>query len=162
MLNLEKCHGPVFQDDTAIFEIMCRSTLPSSFMDYCGASMVVLSLTYGCLIPFSLIPKERSMMNQNGWLLCGISATGEIFKFCGILLLIALHLITVAKPCFTFSNVYFLIVVTALLFLLRRGGISWVMLWCVVLSSLMWSIQNILCRNSLQGVYLQGEVECGQ
>ena len=44
-------------------------------------------------------------MNRNGKLLCEISATGDIFKFVGILFLIAFHLITAAKPYFNFSNV---------------------------------------------------------
>ena len=58
MSNLDKYHGSVFLDDAAIFEIMCGITLPSSFMDSCGESLVVILLTDGRIIPFSLIPKE--------------------------------------------------------------------------------------------------------
>ena len=67
-------------------------------MDSCGASLVVLSLTDSCLIPVSLIPKDKSKINQNGRLLCSMAATGYIFRFDGILVLIYFHLMTVAKP----------------------------------------------------------------
>ena len=123
MSKLEKYHGPVFVYDAAILEIMCGITFPISFIDYCGASLVVILLTGGCLITFHLIPKEISRMNRNGRLLCEISATGDIFKFCGILLMITFHLITVLEPYLTFHNVSCLRVKTDF-FSLRRGGLS--------------------------------------
>ena len=52
-------------------------------------------------------------MNRSGLLLCGIAATGEIFKFGGILFLIAFNLITVVNPYLTFSNASCLIVATS-------------------------------------------------
>ena len=66
MSNLDKYHGTVFLDDASILEIIRGSTFTIPFMDYCGASLVVLLLTDVCLISFILIPKERSRMNQNG------------------------------------------------------------------------------------------------
>ena len=60
--------------------------------------LVVLSLTDMCLIPVSLIPKDKSKINQNRRLLCSMAATGEIFRFGGILVLISLYFMTVAKP----------------------------------------------------------------
>ena len=82
----------------------------------------MLSLNDVCLIKSSLIPKETSRMNQNRRLLCGISDTGEIFKFGGILFLTAFNLITVANPYFTFSNIYCLRVVTAIFVFTETWG----------------------------------------
>ena len=91
----------MFIYDADIFEIISRRILPSFYMDSCGVIMVVLLLTDGYLISLRLIPKERSQINFNGRILCGIAATGEIFKFGRILLLVTFHLITVANPYFT-------------------------------------------------------------
>ena len=63
-----------------------------------------------------------SRINWNRQLLCGIDATGEIFKFCGILLLIIFHFITLAKQYLTFSNVYFMIAETALFVFAETRG----------------------------------------
>ena len=122
MSNLEKYHGPVFLDDAAMLEIMFGRTLPRLFMDYFGESLVVILLTDVCLIKFSLIPKETSRMNHNRRHLCGISDTGEILKFGGILFLTAFNLITVANPYFTFSNIYCLRVVTAIFVFTETWG----------------------------------------
>ena len=115
----------MFMDDAAIVEIMCGITWPNSCMDYCGASLVVISFTDSCLIPVILIQKDKSRINWNGRLLCGMSATGDIFRFCGILVLISFHFMTVANPYWNFSNVYFLRLETALLFFAETWG-SWV------------------------------------
>ena len=75
----------MFVNDADIVEIMCGSTWPNSCMDSCGYSLFVISLTYSCLFPVILIPKDKSKINQNGQLLCGMDATGGIFRFGGIL-----------------------------------------------------------------------------
>ena len=124
MSDLDKYHWPLFLYDASIFEIMRGSIFPISFMDSCGQILVVIQLTGGCLIPFILIPTGISSMNWNMLLLCGISTTGDIFNFSGILLLITFHLITVAKPYFIFSNLSYLRLETDFLFFLKRGGLS--------------------------------------
>ena len=47
MSYLEKYHGPMSIEDTAIVEMIHGNTRPSMFMDSCGASLVVLSFTAG-------------------------------------------------------------------------------------------------------------------
>ena len=105
----------MFIDYYSIVEIMGGSTWPSSCIYSCGGSLVVISLTDICLIPVSLIPKDKSKINWNRRLFCVMSTTGEIFRFGGILILISFHLMTVVKPYWTFSYVSFMILVTALL-----------------------------------------------
>ena len=68
----------------------------------------MISINDDYLITFNLIPMDISRMNWNKPLLCGISATGDIFKFSGILMFIAFHLITVAKKWFIFSKFSFM------------------------------------------------------
>ena len=75
-----------------------------------------------CLISVSFIPNDKYKMHQNGRLLCGMAATGEIFRLGGILVLIYFHLMTVANPYRTFSDVSFLRLVTALLVFAESGG----------------------------------------
>ena len=75
----------------------------------------MISLTYRCFFSVILIPKDKSKINQNGHILCGMDATGGIFRFGGILVQVYFHLMTVAKPYCTFSYIYFLILETALL-----------------------------------------------
>ena len=58
----------------------------------------MISLTDSCLITGILTPKDKSKINLNGQLLCGMYSTWEIFRFGGILVLIYFHLMTVAKP----------------------------------------------------------------
>ena len=87
----------MFIDDAAIVEMMRGSKWPNSCMNSCGDILVVLSLSDSCLIPVILTPKYKYKINWNGRLLCGMSATGEIFRFGGILVLITFHLMTVAK-----------------------------------------------------------------
>ena len=64
--NLGNYHGPVLIDDADIVDIMRGSIFSSLFIDSCGVILVLLSLTDGYLIPFSLIPKEISRKNRNG------------------------------------------------------------------------------------------------
>ena len=61
-------------------------------------------------------------MNHNRRLLCEISATGDIFKFGEILLLIAFHLITVVNPYLKFYNVSCLRVETAFFVVAETWG----------------------------------------
>ena len=72
-------------------------------------------MTDSCLIPVILIPKDKSKINRHEQLLCGMAATGDIFRFVSILVLIYFHLMTVAKPYLFLSDVSFLILETALI-----------------------------------------------
>ena len=105
----------MFMDYASIVENMRGSTWPNSCMDSCGEILVVISLIGSFLIPVILIPKDKSKLNQNGQLLCGMAATGAIFRFGRILVWIYFHLRTVAKPYWNFSDVSFMILATALL-----------------------------------------------
>ena len=62
------------------------------------------------------------MIYQNGKILLGIAATENIFKFVGILLLIAFHLITVVNPYLKFYNVSCLRVETAFFVVAETWG----------------------------------------
>ena len=84
-------------------------------MYYFGARLVMLSLTGSYLIPFILTPKDKSRINWNGKLLCGMATTRDIFRFGGILVLIYFHLMTVAKPYWSLPVVSLLRLATALL-----------------------------------------------
>ena len=88
----------MFLDNAVIVEIMNGSTWTNSCMDSCGSILVVLSLNDIFLTPIRLIPKDKSKINQNGRLLCGMDATGEILSFGGILVLIYFHLKTLENP----------------------------------------------------------------
>ena len=101
---------------------MRGSTLPNSCMYSRGTSLVVLSLTDSFFIPAILIPKDKYKINSNGRILCGMSATGGIFRFGGILFLISFHLMTVANPFWTFSGFSYLILATALLIFAETLG----------------------------------------
>ena len=87
----------MFLDDDFIVDIMSGSTWPILCMDSCGEVLVVLLFTDICLISVSLIPNNKSKINWNGQLLCGMAATGEMFRFGGILVLFSLHFMTVEK-----------------------------------------------------------------
>ena len=50
-----------------------------------GAQAVVVSLIEGYVLPSAVKEKDRSSMHLYGLLLCGIIATGEIFKLRGML-----------------------------------------------------------------------------
>ena len=69
-----------------------------------------------------MIAKDKSRTNRNMRLFCGISATGDIFRFRGILVLITFHLMTFAKPYWNFSYVSFLILATDILVFAETWG----------------------------------------
>ena len=151
----------MFLDDADVVDVIRGITLSNSCMDYWGGVFFVLSLTDSCFISVSLIPNNKSRINQNGQLLCGMAATGEIFRFGGILVLISFYFMTVAKPYWTFSGFLFWYWKLISLFLMRRGGLGWVMLGCMRLSTLGCSVQDIPFWRSLQEISLKGEVERG-
>ena len=88
----------MFLDNATIVEIMRVITWTNPSMDSCGVSLVVTSFTDSCLIIVILIPKDIYKINWNGRLLCDLAATGDIFKFVGILVLIYFLLMPVANP----------------------------------------------------------------
>ena len=51
-----------------------------------------------------------------------MAATGKIFRFGGILVLITFHLMTVAKQYWNLSDVYFLILATTLFYYYETWG----------------------------------------
>ena len=97
MSYLEKYHGIASIEDAAIVEMICGNTRTILFMDFCSASLVVLSFTDGCFRPLILIPKDRSKINTKRQFLCGIEAMGEIFNCVDTLLLIFFQIIIATK-----------------------------------------------------------------
>ena len=73
-----------------------------------GANFFVLSLTEGNVSDFVLSLNDRSSITWNDLLLCGMNATGEFFRFGGMLYLMLLNVMTLAKPfcyfCCFFMN----------------------------------------------------------
>ena len=84
---------------------MRLTQFPSCTIASCGASFSVVSLTEGKVILFAFSWNDRSNMTLKDLLLCGMQATGEIFKFFGQLFLMSLNLTIFANPFFIFDAV---------------------------------------------------------
>ena len=61
-------------------------------MDFCGALGFVLRLTDVIFLPLTFNWNERSRMQRNNLDLCGIIATGDIFRAGGMLFFMSAHL----------------------------------------------------------------------
>ena len=82
----------------------------------------VFSFTDENFLPLWNSVNERSRIHLNGFDLCGIIATGNIFSFLGISFLMSPHFTSIAYLCFTLSSVSWRSWRTAFFLLAYRWG----------------------------------------
>ena len=95
--------GPSFIGALATASMNHGMTVPSLPIDCCGANLTLDALTDLCLVPLTLMLKERSRMSRKDLLLCSAVAIGDVLSFAGGSCLMSDHLTSRTCPAFSLA-----------------------------------------------------------